>query len=74
MREREDRVEGQKKNNMRIENLGYASAELRSQTTRFASTFHALMPPSAVPMSSFSQINNQMHIKCPLSNNQNIIL
>lgn len=64
MRERERRQTRRTKKNMRSENLGYASAELRSQTTRFASTFHALMPPSAVPMSSFSQINNQMHIKC----------
>ena len=36
-------------------NLGNASVVLRSQTTLFASTFHALMPPSAVPMRSFCQ-------------------
>lgn len=40
--------------------LGYASVEFRSQTTRLASTFHALMPPSEVPISSFSQIDNKL--------------
>lgn len=34
-------------------NLGNASVVLRSQTTLFASTFHAFIPPSAVPMRSF---------------------
>lgn len=33
--------------------LGNTSLVLRSQTTRFASTFHALIPPSAVPIRSF---------------------
>lgn len=37
------------------ENLGNASVVWRSQTTLFASAFHALMPPSAVPMRSFCQ-------------------
>lgn len=36
-------------------NLGYAAVVLRSQTTLFASAFHALMPPSAVPIKSFCQ-------------------
>lgn len=32
--------------------LGNSAVVLRSQTTRLASTFQALMPPSAVPMSN----------------------
>lgn len=44
---------------MSVKNLGNASVQLRSQTTRLASTFHALIPPSAVPMRSFSQDEHQ---------------
>lgn len=43
-------------------NLGNPSVVLRSQTTLFASTFHALMPPSAVPMRSFfPEINDEIY-------------
>lgn len=38
-----------------MEHLGNASLVLRSQTTLFASTFHALMHPSEVPIKSFNQ-------------------
>lgn len=33
--------------------LGKLADVLRSHTTLFASTFHALIPPSAVPMSNY---------------------
>ena len=49
------------------EDLGNASLVLRSQTTLFASTFHALMPPSAVPMRSFCHEEPQ-HLKVGISN------
>lgn len=43
-------------------NLGNALVVVRSQTTLFASTFHALMPPSAVPMRSYSQKERKLSI------------
>ena len=50
-------------------NLGNSSLVWRSQTTLFASTFHALMPLSAVPMRSFSQ-KNKKKLKNPYTQTQ----
>ena len=44
------------------EHLGNSLLELRSQTTRLASTFHALMHPSAVPIRSFHQDQQYKHL------------
>nr|DAD19097.1 TPA_asm: hypothetical protein HUJ06_020560 [Nelumbo nucifera] len=51
------------------EDLGYASVVLRSHTTLFASTFHALMPPSAVPMNSYHQ-EEQLKLECMILTSQ----